>query len=324
MAEPCPLKRPIVAVVGPTASGKTTVAQELAIRLGGEVVSADSMQVYRGMDIGTGKIPIPERRVAHHGLDLVDPGEAYSAALFQAYARDAFAAIEARGSTAVLAGGTGFYVRAALDDYDFPKGEQVGNAVRERYQRYERDHGPQALWDLLNERDPESAELLHPNNVVRVVRALELVEEGESYARQKEGLAALRPWAPARWVGLSVERDQLVARIDARVDAMFDQGLVDEVKGLLNRGFESALTAASAIGYKEIVAALHGRCSLDEAREAIKVATRRYAKRQRTWFRADGRIRWFDAGDVGTERGLDALVTQIVDHLEALDNGAAL
>lgn len=309
--------RPIVAVVGPTASGKSDLAQEIALAMDGEVVSADSMQVYRGMDIGTGKVPASERRVPHFGLDLVDPGEPYSAALFQAYARQAIADIDGRGKQAVLAGGTGFYVRAALDDFRFPAGEQVGNPVRDKWQRFCAEHGNQALWEQLAQRDPASAELIHPNNAVRVVRALELLEEGESYAQQKQALAQVGEWAPAVRVGLAVEPAELAARIDRRVDAMFDAGLVGEVQGLLDRGFEEAVTAGAAIGYKEVVAALRGQCSLDEAREAIKVATRRYAKRQRTWFRADKRIRWFDAGNAGEPQGFERLTQSVIDHVRA-------
>ncbi len=288
--------RPVVCVVGPTASGKTAVAQEIALALGGEVVSADSMQVYRGMDIGTGKIPPSERRVPHHGLDLVDPGEPYSAALFQPYARGCFAAIEGRGGWPVLAGGTGLYVRAAIDDYDFPAGEQVGNPVRDECMAFAEAHGAQALWERLRAADPESAAVVHPHNVRRVARALELLAEGGSYAEQKRNLATLPQAVPAVQVGLAVDPDQLRARIDARVDAMVEAGLVDEVKGLLNGGFRAGVTAPQAIGYKEIVDALEGRCTLAEAVEAVKAATRRYAKRQRSWFRRDARIRWVDAG----------------------------
>lgn len=288
--------RPVVCVVGPTASGKTAVAQEIALALGGEVVSADSMQVYRGMDIGTGKIPPSERRVPHHGLDLVDPGEPYSAALFQPYARGCFAAIEGRSGWPVLAGGTGLYVRAAIDDYDFPAGEQVGNPVRDECMAFAEAHGAQALWERLRAADPESAAVVHPHNVRRVARALELLAEGGSYAEQKRNLATLPQAVPAVQVGLAVDPGQLRARIDERVDAMVEAGLVDEVKGLLNGGFRAGATAPQAIGYKEIVDALEGRCTLAEAVEAVKAATRRYAKRQRSWFRRDARIRWVDAG----------------------------
>ena len=237
---------PVIVIVGPTASGKTDLAQQVALAVDGEVVSADSMQVYRGMDIGTGKLPVEERLVAHHGFDLVDPGEPFSAALFQAYARECFTDISSRGKRPLLCGGTGFYVRAAID--------------------------------------------------------------GTSYAAQKERLASIPQVVPAIFIGLAVDPDRLRARIDARVDAMFEQGLVREVESLLNAGFRDGITAPQAIGYKEVVAALDGSITFDEAREKIKIATHRYAKRQRTWFRKDERIVWIDANegdlDALTERAL--------------------
>ena len=290
-----PLTRPVVCVVGPTASGKTDLAQRIALEIGGEVVSADSMQVYRGMDIGTGKLPAEQRLVAHHGLDLVDPGEPYSAALFQTYARECFRRIDAAGRRSVLAGGTGFYVRAAVDAYEFPEGEQIGNPVRDRWNAFVREHGAQALWEELRRRDPESAAIIPPGDVKRVVRAFELLDDGTTYAAQRRRLASLPQLVPACFIGLSVTPDVLAGRIDARVEQMVADGLVEEVEGLLARGFRSAVTSSQAIGYKEIVEALEGRATLAQAVEDIKTATRRYAKRQRTWFRKDRRISWIDA-----------------------------
>lgn len=306
---------PVICIVGPTASGKTDAAQLVAAAIGGEVVSADSMQIYRGMDIGTGKLPAPERIVAHHGFDLVDPGEPYSAALFQSFARDAFAAIAARGKRAVLCGGTGLYVKAAIDAYEFPAGEQVDNPVREQWTAFAAREGAQALWDELNRRDPDSARELHPNNVRRVVRAFELLAEGRSYAEQKRNLASIEAAVPTVQFGLAVTPTVLNERIDARVDAMVEAGLVGEVRGLLDAGFREGVTAPQAIGYKEIVEALEGRCTLDEAIAAIKQATRRYGKRQRTWFRRDERIRWIDA-DAGDAR---AVADEIMAQLETLE-----
>lgn len=304
---------PVVCIVGPTASGKTELAQRIALALDGEVVSADSMQVYRGMDIGTGKLPVADRLVAHHGFDLVDPGEPFSAALFQTYARTCFRTIAARGKRSVLAGGTGFYVRAAIDAYEFPAGEQVGNAVRDRCTALARDEGADALWRLLSERDPESAALIPPADVKRVTRAFELLEDGTTYARQKERLASIPQLVPATFIGLAVDPDLLRCRIERRVDAMMAAGLVEEVRGLLDRGFRAGITAPQAIGYKEIVAALDGEIGMDEAVRRIKVATCRYAKRQRTWFRKDARITWLCADSGDTEAllagALDAIAT---------------
>ncbi len=287
--------RPIVVIVGPTASGKSAVGQLVAKRLGGEVVSADSMQIYRGMDIGTGKLPKHKRIVVHHGLDLIDPGEPYSASQYQTYARSIFRDIASRDQLPVLVGGTGFYVRAAIDAYEFPAGEQVGNKVRIEATAFAETYGAQALWEHLNKRDPQSAAVLHPNNVRRVVRAFELLESGTSYAERLKYLSSIEPAVPALLYGLSVERDVLYKRIEQRADQMLAAGLIAEVEGLLRNGFRDAMTAVQAIGYKEIVRALDGEQSLDEALSDIKRATRRYAKRQGTWFRKDRRITWIDA-----------------------------
>lgn len=313
MACSVPLSRPVICVVGPTASGKTALAQWIAEELSGEVVSADSMQIYRGMDIGTGKIPVSDRSVPDWGLDLCDPGEPYAAALFQDYARACFAGIDKRGKRAVLCGGTGLYVRAAVDDYQFPKGDQVGNVVREHYEALAADLGNEAFWERLRAVDPASAALIHPNNVRRVVRAFELLEEGKSYARVHEGLKDMAQAVPAVFLGLSVDPAVLNRRIDERVDGMVADGLVEEVEALLQAGFRDGVTAPQAIGYKEIVAALEGACTLEEAIAQIKVSTHRYAKRQRTWFRKDARICWLPADTV--ER--DALLPEALRAIEA-------
>ena len=310
------LAAPVIGVVGPTASVKSELAQRLAEALSGEVVSADSMQVYRGMDIGTGKVLPADRRVVHHGLDLIDPGEPFSAALFQTFARARFSDIDSRGKRAILCGGTGFYVRAAIDDYVFPAGEQVGNQVRDHYTAFAREQGAHALWEMLAERDAQSAAIIPENDVKRIVRAFELLEEGTTYARQREQLASIGQVVPALMVGLKVDPEILRERIDRRVDAMFDQGLVDEVSDLLESGFRDAVTAPQAIGYKEVVSALDGATSMEEARAAIKGATRRYAKRQRTWFRKDRRIKWIEADVLDFDR-LTEMTLEIIANANA-------
>lgn len=294
-AETAHLANPVICIVGPTATGKSALAQAIAETLDGEVISADSMQVYKGMDIGTGKVPESERTVAYHGIDLCSPDQTFSAALYQPYARSCFLDIDGRGRRSVLCGGSGLYIRAAIDDYSFPKGEQVGNAIRDRWAEYGKAHGVQALWDRLEERDPRSAALIHPHNARRVIRAFELLDDGTSYAEQHEGLSTIAQVAPAMQFGLAMTPSLLAQRIDERVDAMMEEGLLVEVEGLLSMGFRESLTAPQAIGYKEFVSYLEGETSLDEAVAAVKTATRRYAKRQRTWFRKDGRIRWLDA-----------------------------
>lgn len=308
------IEQPVLAIVGPTASGKSSLAMVLAQHLGAEIVSADSMQIYRGMDIGTAKVPVEERLVRHYGIDLVDPGEPYSAALFQAYARDSFEEIESHGKRPMLCGGTGFYVRAAVDDYEFAEGEQVGNAVRDEYNAMLQEQGPEVVWRALEERDPASAAKVHPNDAKRVIRALEMHAAGESYAARLDKLHGIGESIPTLFLGIDVERDILRQRIDERVDLMREHGLVREVEGLLEQGFREGVTARHAIGYKEIAAALDGSTTMDEAFEAIKTATKRYAKRQRTWFRSDERIAWIDgdSGDLGSmfEQALDILGRQ--------------
>lgn len=285
----------VVCVVGPTASGKTALAQEIALQYDGEVLSADSMQIYKGMNIGTGKISSLEMKVKHYGLDLINPGEEYSASLFQTYGRNVINSLHKQNKTCVVCGGTGFYIRALIDDYDFPKGEQKDNPIREKYTAIARTLGNKAVWDELDKLDHESAACIHPNNVKRVIRALEMHFEGVSYANQLTKLQTLKQAVPAIFIGLSVPREVLNERIDKRVDEMIKSGLVEEVEELLKNGFRDGITAPQAIGYKEIVQALDGLISMDEAIQQIKIATHRYAKRQRSWFNKDTRINWIDA-----------------------------
>ena len=293
--------------MGPTAAGKTAVAEEVARRVGGEIVSADSMQVYRGMDVGTAKPAPAMRLVPYHLLDVVDPGEPFSAALYQQLARTAIEDTARRGRVPVVCGGTGLYVRAALDDLRFPSGQQV-SAERARLEALAAEIGPDALHERLAQVDPESAALIHPNNVRRTIRALEMAGEGVSYASQTAGFAERRQFYPSVHIGLDMERERLYERIDARVDAMLEAGLLDEVRALLAAGFREALTAQQAIGYKELVPVIEEGAPLGEAIAAIKHASRRYAKRQLTWFRADGRIRWIDVDNRSAEAIADELV----------------
>ena len=284
---------PVVCIVGPTASGKSSLAERLAVTLGSAVVSVDAMQVYRGMDIGTAKTPVDERACELMMVDVCDVGDDYSVRLFQRDARACVDALLAEGRTPVLCGGTGLYLDAVIDEMDFPAG-QTGSEARERYEAIARDEGALALHELLRGRDPKSAELIHPNNVRRVVRALEMLDEGVSYAAKHEGLRARRPHYDALLFGITMDRERLYQRIDARVDAMVEAGLVDEVRALAEGGLAETLTAMQAIGYKEVVAYLDGALTLDEAIEEVKRRSRRYAKRQLSWLRRDGRVRWLD------------------------------
>lgn len=293
---------PVITVLGCTASGKSALADALTLKLDGEVISADSMQVYRGMDIGTAKVPQSERAVPYHCIDILDPGQAYSAALFQRDSRAAIASMRERCKVPILCGGTFFYVRACLNKMDFAQGEQEDNPIRDKYNALLAELGPEGLWEHLRSIDPDSAAVIHPNNSVRVVRALEMFEAGESYAQRKAAFKSVEEAIPSLKIALSVKTPLLYERIERRVDQMMQQGLVDEVRGLLAGGFRDALTAQAAIGYKEIVAALDGQCTMDEAVEQIKQSTRRYSKRQRTWLRAEPGVHWLDANDANVER----------------------
>lgn len=305
------LNKPAICVVGPTASGKTALTQVLAERLSGAVLSADSMQVYTGMDIGTSKIPPKERSVEYFGLDLVSPGEPYSAALFQAYGRKIIEERDAQHAWTIVCGGTGFYIRALIDDFVFPCGAQTENPVREHYLTVAKERGAEAVWNILHDCDAASADCIPVQDTKRVIRALEMYEEGISYAEQKDAFTTIAPYYSAVQIGLKVDTDVLNKRINARVDAMIEEGLLAEVETLLSQGYRDAITANQAIGYKELVRHLDGECSLDDALEQIKLATRRYAKRQRTWFRKDARIHWLEATDFNLDKLLDEALTYI-------------
>lgn len=290
-----PARPPVVlALLGPTGAGKTAVSLAVAPAVRAEIVGVDSMQIYRGMDLGTAK-PTPEerRRVPYHLIDIADPGTPFSVAAFQGAARAAIDAILLRGRVALLVGGSGLYYRAVVDDLEFPPTDP---AVR---RSIERGH-PSELAASLRARDPEAAERIDPANVRRVVRALEVMElTSRRFSEFRTAWDRYESRYDLVAAGLLVEPDDLARRIAARVDRMLEAGLVDEVRGLLERGFRSSLTASRAIAYPEIVAHLEGSITLDDAREQIVRNTRRYARRQMSWFRADPRTRWFDASDMG-------------------------
>jgi tRNA dimethylallyltransferase len=284
-----------VAVVGPTASGKSAVAMAAAEQLGDvELVSVDSMQVYRGMDIGTATpTPGERRRVRHHLLDLVEPDTDFTVAEFQRAYRSALADIAGRDHRAILVGGTGLYHRAVIDDLELP-GEWP--EVRARLLDELADVGPAALHARLSTIDPLAASRMEPANERRIVRALEVCEgSGRPFSSFGPGLDAYPPTEVTQ-IGLAWDRDRLSARIDARVRNMVDAGLVDEVAAIASAtGFSR--TAAQALGYKEILDHLRGECSLDEAVARVIARTRQFAIRQIRWFRRDPRVRWIDVVD---------------------------
>ncbi|GAB2839495.1 tRNA (adenosine(37)-N6)-dimethylallyltransferase MiaA [Lentzea nigeriaca] len=280
-----------IAVVGPTATGKSDLAVALAERFGGEVVNADAMQLYRGMDIGTAKMTMAERRgIPHHLLDVLDVTETASVAAYQRETRAVIERLLAAGRPPILVGGSGLYVQAVLDDLKFPG---TDDAVRERYEAELAEAGPEALHRRLRELDPAAAIAILPTNGRRIVRALEVIElTGEPFS------ANLPKPGPARYgtvqIGIDREVSELDTRVDLRVDLMFAAGLEDEVRALVKLGLRDGKTASRALGYQQVLSAMDGACTIDFAAEETKRATRRFVRRQRSWFRRDQRITWLD------------------------------
>jgi tRNA dimethylallyltransferase len=294
----------IIAVVGATASGKSELALDLARALGGEIVNTDSMQVYRGMDIGTAKLPLVERRgIPHHLLDVLDVTETASVAQFQRLARDVIEDCHRRGVVPVLVGGSALYTRAILDEFEFPGTDPE---IRARLQGELDREGSWVLHQRLAGLDPEAAARMLPANGRRVVRALEVIElTGRPYAAS---LPEHRyHYRGAIQIGVDIDRPTLDVRIEHRVDRMWDQGLVQEVRGLVDAGLRGGLTASRALGYQQVLAFLDGEVTEAEARERTVFATRRFARRQDGWFRKDDRVNWVGYDDpdrLETVRGL--------------------
>ncbi|WP_431874425.1 tRNA (adenosine(37)-N6)-dimethylallyltransferase MiaA [Amycolatopsis sacchari] len=296
-----------IAVVGPTATGKSDLAITLAERLGGEVVNADAMQLYRGMDIGTAKVPPQERHgVPHHLLDVLDVTETASVA---AYQRDARAVVErllADGKVPVLVGGSGLYVQAVLDDLRFPGTDPV---IRARLDAEAAEVGPGALHERLTRLDPAAATAILPSNTRRIVRALEVIElTGQPFS------ANLPKPGPPRYdtvlIGIDRAVEELDERVELRVDRMFAEGLVAEVRALAARGLREGKTASRALGYQQVLAELDGAGDFAAAAAATKQATRRFVRRQRSWFRRDARIQWFDGSDQDVAERVLSVVAQ--------------
>lgn len=303
----------LIAIVGPTATGKSDVAVELAKRIGGEVISADSMQVYRGMNVGTAKITPEEMQgVPHYLIDVVDPAEAFSVAEYQRLARQKISEIAGRGKIPILVGGTGLYVRSVIDKLAFPAGETASKVRRQLEERAGKE-GAEVLYKELIEKDPGSADIVHPNNVRRIIRALEVIElTGRPFSEFHRDWASREPIYNLEMFGLSIDRELLRRRISERVDKMIGAGLLDEVKVLMAHGYEGFLTSQQAIGYKELIGYLKGEESFEGAVENIKARTRQYAKRQFTWFRADPRVKWIDVDD----KPIGEIVGNIIDKLK--------
>jgi tRNA dimethylallyltransferase len=285
------LPGPVIAVVGPTAAGKSALSLALAHSLGGEVVNADSMQLYRGMDIGTAKLSPAEREnIPHHVLDIWEVTEPASVAVYQRLARAAIDDVLARGRVPLLVGGSGLYVRAVLEEFEFPGTDPV---LRAELEAELAERGPAPLHARLAAMDPVAAERILPTNGRRIVRALEVIAlTGERFTAE---LPAPRPYYRSCQIGVDLDSGLLDERIAARVDHMWAAGLVDEVRALEAKGLRDGLTAGRALGYQQVLRFLEGACTEAEAHAETIRATRRFVRRQRSWFRRDSRVRWFDA-----------------------------
>ena len=292
------MKKPFVVLAGPTAVGKTKMSIRLAKAIGGEIISADSMQVYRHMDIGSAKIrPEEMEGVPHHLIDVLEPSEEFHVVKFQQMAKEAMTGIYDRGHIPILTGGTGFYIQAVLYDIDFTK-ESGDDAYRKELEDFAERSGTEALHERLAAVDPKAAKDIHPHNIKRVIRALEyhhqtgdLISRHNEQERQKES-----PYDASYFV-LNDNRQKLYHQIDRRVDLMIEAGLVDEVQALKDMGCTSSMVSMQGLGYKEILAYLDGVLSLDDAIYRIKRDTRHFAKRQITWFKGEKDVIWVDKPD---------------------------
>ncbi|MFI7189328.1 tRNA (adenosine(37)-N6)-dimethylallyltransferase MiaA [Nocardia nova] len=301
-----------IAVIGPTAAGKSDLALELAVRLDGEIVNIDAMQLYRGMDIGTAKLPPQQRRgIPHHQLDVLEVTETATVAAYQAAASADVEDILARGRVPVIVGGSMMYVQALLDEWEFPA---TDTRVREKWEAVLERDGVAAVHAALRAADPVAAQTILPTDGRRIVRALEVVElTGRPFA------ASQPQRGTPRWnttiIGVDRETAELDARIETRTETMFAQGLVDEVRELIGRGLRRGRTARRAIGYAQVLAHLDNEYDLSHARERTLIGTRRYVRRQRSWFRRDPRVHWVDGAD---PRLADAVLAHVLDEQESI------
>jgi tRNA dimethylallyltransferase len=300
----------VIVITGPTASGKTDLAVEFALRVDGEIISADSMQIYKYMNIGTAKPSMHERKgIPHHLIDIIYPDEEYSVAQFQQDAKSKIKEIIGRGRVPIVAGGTGLYINSLV--YNITFSETITDwELRKKLQDIAIKEGAGALHKRLSKVDPKSAAAIHPNNVKRVIRALEVFETtGKTISQFQRESRLSPPEYDYRVFGLYVERDVLYKRIENRVDKMMKMGLYEEVKGILKLGYSRDLVSLQGIGYKEIIMAIEGFYSVEEAVEQIKKGTRRLAKRQMTWFRKTEGLKWLHI-DVSDQRAMIKLLSE--------------
>ncbi|MBT9776995.1 tRNA (adenosine(37)-N6)-dimethylallyltransferase MiaA [Clostridium sp. MCC353] len=309
------MKQPIIILTGPTAVGKTALSIELAHAVGGEIISADSMQVYRHMDIGSAKIrPEEMDGVPHHLIDVLEPTEDFNVVVFQSMAKEALSKIYSAAHVPIVTGGTGFYIQALLYDIDF-KEDDGDSRIRRELEELAAEQGAEFMHGLLAQIDPESADAIHPNNQKRVIRAIEYYRlTGEKIsAHNEEERKKESPYRFLYYV-INTDREKLYSQIDLRVDQMIENGLIDEVEKLASMGCEKGMVSMQGLGYKEILDYLNGECTLEEAIYVLKRDTRHFAKRQLTWFKRERDVRWLNLPEFGYDRSL--VLKKILDDVE--------
>lgn len=307
--------KPLIILTGPTAVGKTELSISLAKSIGGEIISADSMQVYKYMDIGTAKIrPEEMDGVPHHLIDILEPDTAFNVAMFKDLAKNAVEDIYSRGHIPILVGGTGFYIQALLYDIDFSE-EDSNASIRKELETLAIAKGAGFLHERLREVDPESAEQIHANNVKRVIRALEYYQmHGEKISTHNETERHKESPYDFLYFVLTHNRQVLYERIEKRIDQMIRNGLISEVDNLLKKGYDSSLVSMQGLGYKELIPYLKNECTLDEAIYVLKRDTRHFAKRQLTWFRRERDVRWLDKSLVSSDEEILKVILNTIDR----------
>jgi tRNA dimethylallyltransferase len=307
-------KAKVLVLTGPTAIGKSAIAINVAHKLNGEIISADSMQVYKDMDIGTAKPSIQElKEVSHHLIDIVEPDKEFSVVEYQRKARQEIENISNRGKLAILVGGSGLYVRAVIDRLEFPQGK-LDSKIRKKLEEELQEIGSEALYEKLKKLDLKAAACIHPRNTRRIIRALEVIEStGHLFSDFQKEWNKRESIYDVQIIALNLPRDELYAKIDERVNKMISDGLIDETKSLFSQGYGKTITSKQALGYRQILDYLEEKISLEECISLIKQKTRHFAKRQMTWLRRDPRIFWMDiSGKDPTE-----VASEIMDYLKA-------
>ena len=313
------MKRPLIILTGPTAVGKTKASIGLAKALNGEIISADSMQVYKYMDIGSAKIrPEEMQGIRHYLIDELEPDEEFHVVKFQQMAKEAMEAIYAKGKIPIVVGGTGFYIQALLYDIDFTESNE-DNAYRQELEQLADEKGAEHLHEMLRKVDPVSADTIHANNVKRVIRALEFYHQtGEKISEHNEQERAKESPYDFCYFVLNDDREKLYERINLRIDQMLEEGLVDEVKALKDKGYTRDMVSMQGLGYKEILDYLNNECTLEEAIYILKRDTRHFAKRQLTWFRRERDVIWIDkpSYDYDEDKILKAMLNSIRERTD--------